>query len=296
MTNSQQLEAFIAAAETGSFSAAARKLGKAQSAVSTMVSNLEIETNIELFDRSSRNPTLTESGKSLLAYAYTVMHSQHEFMAKAQSLGEAGEENICLAIEQNIPSKELLVVLQEFAQKFPHNQLELLDPGSGDVAELLRTNRADIGLMIEQEVYPQGFSFRGLGYSKVVAVCHPEHPLSSCKMVSHSDLRKHRQLVGHSLNQNEKSHERYIFGPNTWLSESPHVILELLCANLGWALLHHSIVEEKIASGELIALKLAYQQADILQGIDVVWTENRPLGLAGQWLLNRLLEMDIGRQ
>lgn len=58
----EQFKALLAAAETGSFSAAARRLGKAQSVVSTAIANLEIDLGLELFDRSGRYPVLTEAG------------------------------------------------------------------------------------------------------------------------------------------------------------------------------------------------------------------------------------------
>ena len=65
----EQLEAFVASAEEGSFSAAARRLGKAQSAVSTAVSNLEIDFGVELFDRSGKLPVLSPAGETLLREA-----------------------------------------------------------------------------------------------------------------------------------------------------------------------------------------------------------------------------------
>lgn len=52
----EQLEAFAAAAEQGSFSAAGRALGKAQSAISTQVANLEIDLGVELFDARAAAP------------------------------------------------------------------------------------------------------------------------------------------------------------------------------------------------------------------------------------------------
>lgn len=57
-----QLQAFVAAAEAGSFSGAARALRKAQSAVSTQVANLEADLGLELFNRAGRNPVLTPAG------------------------------------------------------------------------------------------------------------------------------------------------------------------------------------------------------------------------------------------
>ncbi|WP_372739140.1 LysR family transcriptional regulator [Neptunomonas sp.] len=288
MPSIEQLTCFVVAAESGSFSAAARQLGKVQSAVSTAISNLEIDANVELFDRSSRSPVLTEAGQVLLKSAKTVLHSHHEFNAHAASLSSRNEASLCIAIEQNVATPILLTVLERFAETFPYITLELLDPGSGDVAELVRSNRADIGLMIQQEYYPQGFSFRGIGHSRVIPVAAPDFPLAQIKQVTHADLRQHRQIVGRSLDPDNQMHERYTVSPQVWLSESPFVILELLCANIGWAFLHEAVVKEKLHSGELVVLDLVYEQAGIVQGIDLVWTENRALGKAGQWLLQQL--------
>lgn len=293
MPSIEQLTCFVLAAETGSFSAAARQLGKVQSAVSTAINNLEIDANVELFDRSSRSPVLTSAGEVLLKSARTVLHSHHEFNAHAASLSSNNETSLCIAIEQNIAAPILLTVFERFATTFPYVTLELLDPGSGDVAELLRSNRADIGLMIEQEYYPQGFSFRGIGHSRVIPVSAPDFPLAKMKQVTHAYLRQYRQLVGRSLDPENQIHERHTISPQVWLSESPFVILELLCRNIGWAFLHEAVVKEKLNSGELVVLDLVYQQADILQGIDLVWTENRALGKTGQWLLQQLQGLDF---
>ena len=58
----EHFKALLATAETGSFSAAARRLGKAQSVVSAAIANLEIDLGLALFDRSGRYPVLTEAG------------------------------------------------------------------------------------------------------------------------------------------------------------------------------------------------------------------------------------------
>ncbi|SIS90174.1 LysR family transcriptional regulator [Neptunomonas antarctica] len=294
MPSIEQLTCFVIAAEAGSFSAAARQLGKVQSAVSTAINNLEIDANVVLFDRSSRSPVLTEAGHVLLKSARTVLHSHHEFNAHAASLSNSKETSLCIAIEQNISAPVLLTVLTRFAETFPYITLELLDPGSGDVAELVRSNRADIGLMIEQEYYPQGFSFRGIGHSRVIAVAAPDFPLALKQQITHADLRQYRQIVGRSLDPDNQMHERHTISPQVWLSESPFVILDMLGAKLGWAFLHEAVVREKLQSAELVVLDLVYQQADILQGIDLIWTENRTLGKAGQWLLQQLQSLRFG--
>ena len=65
MYNIEQLKMFVYAVELGSFSASARELGKVQSAVSQGIHNLEIDFNVQLFDRSTRKPTLTGAPRTL---------------------------------------------------------------------------------------------------------------------------------------------------------------------------------------------------------------------------------------
>ena len=72
MASNEVLQAFVQAATQGSFSAAARKLGKSQSTVSAAVASLEIDLDLVLFDRSSRKPTLTAAGQVLLQRAEQV--------------------------------------------------------------------------------------------------------------------------------------------------------------------------------------------------------------------------------
>ena len=85
-----QLRAFVAAAEEGSFSAAGRAMGKAQSVVSTHVAMLEDALGVDLFDRSQRMPLLTDAGRMLLPEARSVLRQSHRFdaCAMAQYSGE----------------------------------------------------------------------------------------------------------------------------------------------------------------------------------------------------------------
>ncbi|MCP4982254.1 MAG: LysR family transcriptional regulator [Gammaproteobacteria bacterium] len=294
MPNIDQLQAFVSAADHGSFSAAARQLGKAQSAVSTAVINLEIDTGIDLFDRSRRNPVLTEAGQVLLKYARTVLQSNTEFMARATSVSEGIEARFGIAVEQGIFVHSLMDLFNELALQFPLLDVEIFDPGPNDVAELIKNDRADIGIMTEQESYPQGLFFRGVGHSLQIPVCSPDYPLAQLGRVSHADLRQYRQLVMHSRSSETDHPLREQKSPKIWSSESPYMILDLVMSGLGWAELPWTVVAEKLQSGEMVRLNYEFQQADILYGVDVVWTERRALGSSGQWLLKKLLELDPG--
>lgn len=294
MPSVDQLQAFVAAVDEGSFSAAGRSLRKAQSAVSTAISNLEIDIGVELFDRSGRNPQLTEAGTALLKFARSVLQSNQEFHSHAASISEGIETQLCIAVEQGMFVHSLTDILSELGEQFPFVEVEILDPGINDVPSLLKEARADIGMMMEQEAYPQGFHFRGVGYSRLVPVCGRAHPLAERKQVSHADLRQYRQLMMRSRSLRPDDQVRDRKSPKVWFSESPYVVMELLISGLGWSVLPQTVVSEKLNTGELIRLHYEFQQTEILQGVDVVWTERQALGSAGQWLLNELLALKPG--
>lgn len=283
--------AFVAAADHGSFSAAARHLGKAQSAISTAIATLEIDMGVTLFDRSTKIPLLTERGQALLPHARGILLGEQELMAKAQSMAEGIEDRLCIALEQGISMIPLHQVLHVFALHYPHVSLELLEPGPNDTAILLKEGRADLGLMIEQEDYPLGFQFRGIGHSRLIPVCRADHPLAGIARVTHRDLRAHRQLIPRSRSLSEVRHLGERKSPDVWFADSPYLILDLLLEGFGWAELPAPVVADQIAAGALTELHYAFQQSDILEGIDVVWTEQRALGTAGQWLRDQILDL-----
>jgi DNA-binding transcriptional LysR family regulator len=84
-----QLRTFIAAADEGSFSAAGRRLRRAQSVVSKTLANLEGQLGMKLFDRSPRRPVLTKQGRALLNAARTVAGEMDLFKAHAKGLAIA---------------------------------------------------------------------------------------------------------------------------------------------------------------------------------------------------------------
>ena len=289
MATPDQMQAFVLAAELGSFSAAARRMGKAQSAISTAIANLEIDAGVELFDRQGRSPVLTAEGKALLPHAKGILLGNQEFFSKASSMVEGVETDLCIAIEQGISIGPLMDMFRQFSADFAHVSLEILRPGPFDTATLLKEGRADLGLMTEQESYPTGFRFRGVGHSRLVPVCAASHPLSELAQVGFRDLRRYRQLIprSRSLASLGQSGERK--GISVWYAESPTLIVEFVAKGFGWAELPVSVVSEQIRRGSLARLSYAFQQSDILEGIDVVWTEQQALGVAAHWMRDRLL-------
>src|ERR1700749_1139948 len=93
-----QLRTFIAAVDEGSFSAAARKLLRAQSVVSETVSNLEDQIGVPLFDRSGRYPKLTPAGVVLLADARSIITRVDLLKGRAQSMAAGAPTLIAVVV------------------------------------------------------------------------------------------------------------------------------------------------------------------------------------------------------
>src|SRR5437899_8853842 len=120
-----QLRTFIAAVDEGSFSAAGRKLRRAQSVVSQTLANLEAQLGVKLFDRSTRYPRLTEEGRSLLVDARAVADNVDEFKARARAMREGLEPELSVAIDVMYPMEALTRAAVHSRETYPHTPLRL---------------------------------------------------------------------------------------------------------------------------------------------------------------------------
>lgn len=113
------LQAFAQAANCGSLSAAARRLGKSQSTISEAVARLEIDLGVALFERGPRKLQLTEAGASLLAHAEEVLCASDRLARHAAGLARGQEARLTLALSDAYQPKQYEVRLQELDQRFP---------------------------------------------------------------------------------------------------------------------------------------------------------------------------------
>ena len=122
-----QLQQFVATAESGSFSEAARQLGKAQSAVSTAIGLLEADLGVELFDRTRRSARLTNAGEILLLEAQELMNQAQSLDKRAHSLSFGQDAKLSVALDEALPYSVISQIIREIAQYFPDLELTLLN-------------------------------------------------------------------------------------------------------------------------------------------------------------------------
>ncbi len=287
------LEAFVAAAETGSFSAAARKLGKAQSAVSTAVASLEIDLGVQLFDRSGKYPAITGEGEVLLREARTILVRCIDFQDRACAFSENIDARIRIAVDEIVPHHAFVEVLERFGEVFPETQLEVLYGTLMDIQTLVEEDRADMGLLIPIDFPDKTVSARLVAYMPYCPVAAPEHSLTRLIEVTPADLESHRELIITSRG-GERIPDPVIFGSRTWMIESNYVIRDLVRKGMGYAFLPRHLVEEDIAAGHLVRLPVTMEQTAHQVPVYLVWTLSKPLGKAGKWLQEELAKIECG--
>ncbi len=127
-----QLRTFITEADEGSFSAAARKLNRVQSAVSGWVSSLEGQIGVTLFDRTGRFPKLTPEGVLLLADARNIVSGVHiPLKARAKLMSSGLEAELSVVVDVFFPTAAITKVAQALAKQFPLTPLRLFVEGLG---------------------------------------------------------------------------------------------------------------------------------------------------------------------
>ncbi|GAA3935555.1 LysR family transcriptional regulator [Litoribacillus peritrichatus] len=287
MYNLEQLKMFVEAAETGSFSACARKLGKAQSAISQGIANLEIDLGNQLFDRTSRKPTLTKQGQRLLSYAQAILLQTHELNSAASSLSHAQETHLMLAVDGALMVPAFDTLLHQFSEIFPATGIELHSIASPDIAALVHSGKADLGLMFCDLVFPKEVDLCFLGNLPFYAVCSPNHPLAQLESANVPDLLPHRQIMLKGVDGRELA-QFVALSTQVWWSNSFYMIYDLLKQGMGWSYLPYHMAETGIQKKELHRISLSFDHKPWNPPIDRVMQKNKTSGPALSWLANGL--------
>ncbi|WP_160000099.1 LysR family transcriptional regulator [Roseomonas sp. 18066] len=288
----EQLQAFVAAAESGSFSAAGRRLRKAQSAVSTQVANLETDLGLELFSRAGRNPVLTEAGQRLLEEARVVLDRREHLIGVASSLEQKVESRLVVAIDELYPEHALGALFADFAREFPYVELELLFPLMEDVSRMVLAGSADLGVMWRQEALPVELGFQTIGWVPLKLVCGRGHPLAKAR-VEWEELKRHRQILVAARSDGAEK-RRLRVAAEVWWVESHWVILEMVKQGIGWALVSDHVIAASPAAPDLVTPDLQFDDGDWPVALELVWHKQRPCGPAAAWLRARFAAARIG--
>jgi DNA-binding transcriptional LysR family regulator len=285
-----QLRTFIAAADEGSFSAAGRKLRRAQSVVSTTLANLEQQVGFALFERTGRYPRLTEAGAALLEQARAAVDGMNAFKAKARTLAEGLEPELAVAVDVMFPIATLTAAVQAFQQQFPATPLRLYVEALGAVVQPLLDGRCRVAIIGSLPEIPAGCASEFLLSVAAVAVVAPGHALAAhAGPIPQQQAGQHVQLVLTDRSTLTAGRNFGVMAAQTWRLADLGAKHAFLKAGLGWGYMPLHMVEDDLRSGKLVRIDIA-QHAALGPGFSMhaIHMKDHPPGPAGRWFVNHL--------
>jgi DNA-binding transcriptional LysR family regulator len=283
------LQVLLTVAETGSFAAAARRLNRANSAISYAIDTLETQLGLTLFVRgSTRRPTLTREGEAVVAEARSVAHGADMLRARVKGLLEGLEAELSLMVDEMFPEDRLVEALKAFSERYPTVPVRLGRAVLESVDRLVRGGDWTIGIGGLFHIDSRGLQRVDLGAVRLIPVAVPSHPLASAGPACPGDTREYLQLV---LSEHfaPSDREHGVVGAKVWRVGDLPSKLALLRAGLGWGGMPEPMVRGDVEAGRLVHLDLADWRGGEYP-LAAVSREDSPPGPAGRWLTERLVE------
>jgi DNA-binding transcriptional LysR family regulator len=285
-----QLRIFIAVAEHGSFGGAARAMGRAVSAVSYGIAQLEAQLALTLFDRQgSRRPVLTAQGAGLLAEARVIADRVDALIAKARSLHAGQEPALTLVVDVMVPGEVTAAVLGAFRHSFPTCALTLRIEGLGAVAACLIAGEADLAIGGPVIGDHPALERQAVGAVELVPVAAPSHPLAR-PGIAPGESRRHLQLVLTDRSPLTEGRAFSVLSPLVWRLGDLGAKHSLLREGLGWGNMPRAMVAGDLASGALVELALP-ERPGAHYGLSALWRRDTRLGPAASWLVDAFADV-----
>jgi len=287
-----QFLVFTSIVDEGSFAGAARKLGRAQSAITYAVQKLEDQTGVLLFDRETYRPTLTEGGRALLPRVRRIMEDIGEFRRQAQGMAQGVEAELVLTVDKFLPLKLITPALKRFYEAFPMVQLRINAAWTHDIMQQLTDSRTDLGVFMQGLEIEPVIESRIMGNIDLVAVAAPDHPLAKLpEGFSRDEMRDHLQIVV-SIPDPKNQRQGYgLVGVNQWKVSEVSLRHHLILSGIGWGSMPKPMVEKEVARGELVILSPAqWDSSNKMPNIPLLVAKhrNKALGPAASHLMEQL--------
>jgi DNA-binding transcriptional LysR family regulator len=283
-----QLRTFLAAVDEGSFSAAGRKLHRAQSVVSQTLANLEAQLGVKLFDRSARYPRLTDSGRSLLPDARTVADSLDGFKARARAMSQGLEPELAVAMDVMYPMACVTKAATHSRKTYPHTPLRLHVEALGAVVRPVIERICSIGIIGSLPVVPEELHAEMLTELPFITVVSPSHPLARKRLVPAAAAAKQVQLVLTDRSELSRGRDFGVLAAETWRLADLGAKHAFLKAGLGWGHMPLHMVEADLQSGALVRIRVEGIPRDVMMPMRVVYRKDAPPGPAATTFIAQL--------
>jgi len=192
----EQIKAFLAVNETGSFGQAAKHCGVTQSTISRQVQALEAHLGTTLFHRHAQ-AKLTVGGEKLLPHARRICQEWDKVEEKIKELLGGEQPELCVAAIHSVCAYYLPPLLQKFCQTFPQVQLRVTALGSDRALKVLRDGLVDVAIVMNNKYLTATgeMSVKPLYEEVIQVLVAKNHPLASYQSLTVKDLVGYPQVI-----------------------------------------------------------------------------------------------------
>lgn len=262
--DSQDLRAFLAVVDSGSFTAAAEQLFITQPAVSKRISQLEQTLGSRLFDRIGRQVQLTESGRALLPRARAVLRDMDDIGRAIASLGDEVSGALRIGTSHHIGLHRLPDVLRRYSRAYPKVQLDLHFIDSEEAWDGVLDGDLELGVVtLPPDPDPRAHS-ETVWHDPLVFMVSPDHPLAASGTVELAQLTGFSAILPSPVTFTRRIVEdmfaRQGLALNISMStnylETIHMMVSI---GLGWSVLPASMLDESVIALPVTAPALQRQ-------------------------------------
>ena len=285
--NQEQLIIFKTVIETGSFSAAARQLGKVPSAVSMSIANLEIDLNLLLFHRGGREPVATTQALTLYEKTEQLLIEINQWKQHAFALSEGLESSLNIVVVSELLHVQWTDYISLLEQQFPELQINIFSAPQEDALKMLMNQTAQLALMFEREQLESREQFVELKREALVAVAAIDSPLAQCEQVSYEQILQSRQIAIASRDRTLKP--ELLFSKKYWRTDNNHSACAMIMQGLGWGILPVEMLNQNPhIKQKLKILNFLDFSPKFEYFVDLVWSREHQLGAAAHFLINHV--------
>lgn len=289
--NLERLQIFYAVAVEKSFSKAAKKVQKTQSAVSQSIRLLENEVGETLFNRNNRSVILSEAGEILFEHAITIIDSIEVAQVRIDSLKNLGEGELVISSSMTSACYMLPEVLKKFKDMYPGIKIILKNGLSDQAAQMVEAKESDIGIVMLPINNPK-LECIPLVVREDVIITSIDHILSKASDINVSSLLDYEFIL-----LNKGAHTRqYINNHFNSLGATPKVAMEvgnmeiikqMVILNFGISVIPRIAVRRE--EGKTLNVQRVFKK-DECRKIGLVYRKGKKIKLPAQIFIDMIVD------
>lgn len=280
------LKAFVAVAETGSFSVAAEHLFLTQPAVSKRIAALESELDTRLFDRIGRTVTLTEAGVALLPRAQSMLVELKDSIRAVSSLSDEVRGTLRFATSHHIGLHRLPPTLKRYTQAYPQVRLDIRFMDSEAACVAVEHGDLELGIVTLPPAPSSNLTTEVIWQDPLGIVVSRSHPLTGKADVTLGELAQHVAVLPSSNTYTRQIAEQAFsrLGMElevTFSTNYLETIKMLVSVGIGWSLLPNTMLDKHICM-------LSVEELSLQRSLGIVYHRERTLSNAARALISEL--------